>query len=387
MKEETKLIQAGRNLSGPGASVNVPVHRASTILYDDVQSYLGRFDGDRRFGQVTYGATGTQNARALASAISELEQAAGTVVTATGLSSCTLAIAAVVKAGDHILVTDSVYGPTRKFCADVLARFGVEAEFYDPNAGGEIATLCRQNTTLIFLEAPGSLTFEMQDIAAITSVARERGILVAMDNTWATPLFYKPLQHGVDISIQAGTKYVAGHSDLVIGLISANSDTLFKQIADYAMTVGDVAGPDDCFLALRGLRTMNLRLREQYDATLQITNWLHEQPQVKQVLYPPLPDDPGHALWQAQFTGGASLFGLTLKDDSLAAAERLINPLSHFKIGSSWGGYESLVAVNRLPLVRDVVPWNNGETLLRFHIGLEHRDDLIEDLATGLSRV
>ncbi len=387
MKENTKLIHTGRNPSANGACVNVPVHRASTILYPDVQTYLARFDGERRFNEVLYGATGTQNSRALASAVNELEGGAGTVVTASGLSACTLAIAAVVKAGDHILITDSVYGPTRRFCTEVLARFGVEAEFYDPAAGNNIAALCRANTSLIFLEAPGSLTFEMQDIAAITNVARDRNILVAMDNTWATPIFYKPLQHGVDISIQAGTKYVAGHSDLVIGLITAADSQRFQQIADYAMTIGDVAGPDDCFMALRGLRTMSLRLRAQYDAALRVAGWLAQQPQVKKVLFPPLPDDPGHALWQAQFSGGASLFGLCLEDSSLAAAERMINQLEHFKIGSSWGGYESLAAVNLLPLTRDVVPWTDGEVLLRLHIGLEDSDDLIEDLSAGLARI
>lgn len=386
MKPDTQLIHSGRNPVAAESGVNVPVHRASTIVYPDVQSYLGRFDGTRRFSHVTYGATGTRNARALAGAVNELEGGSGTLVTASGLSACTVAIAAVVKSGDHILVTDTVYGPTRRFCAEVMTRFGVHTEFYDPAIGADIGTLCRDNTTLIFTEAPGSLTFEMQDIAAITAVANGKGILVAMDNTWATPLYYKPLQHGVDISIQAGTKYVAGHSDLVIGLISAASSELYQQIADYTMTIGDVAGPDDCYLALRGLRTMNLRLRQQYQSALAVAGWLAEQPQVSRVLYPPLSSDPGHPLWRQQFSGGASLFGLVLHDDSLAATERMINSLQHFQIGSSWGGYESLVAVNQR-IARDVVPWTHSELLLRLHIGLEDPQDLIDDLAAGLAKI
>ncbi len=387
MKHDTQLVHLGRRKAEHEGTVNLPVHRASTILSPDLKSYLGRFDGDRRFETVTYGANGTQNARALASAVAAIEGGHGTVVTASGLSAVTMALSALLGQGDHVLVTDSVYGPTRRFCNDLLSRYGIETTYYDPGIGSAIDTLFRDNTRLVYLEAPGSLTFEMQDVAAIAEAARSRGILVAMDNTWATPLYFKPLAHGADVSIQAGTKYLAGHSDLVIGVITSASETLHQRIADHVMTFGDVAGPDDCYLALRGMRTMGVRLRRQYESACRIAAWLAQQPAVVRVLYPPLESDPGHALWKRDFGGGASLFGVALHSTDLDAVARMVDGLALFQIGSSWGGFESLVAVNRMPLPRAVIPWTETPFLLRFHIGLEDPDDLIEDLAAGLQRL
>ena len=386
MKQETKLVHLGRAAPALEGTVNLPVYRASTILSPDLESYLGRYDDDRAYEAITYGANGTHNARALAKAVAAIEGGHTSIVTASGLSAVTMALSAFVSAGDHILVTDSVYGPTRRFCTQVLSRYDVQATFYDPAIGADIGELFRDNTRLVFLEAPGSLTFEMQDVATIAATARARGVLAAMDNTWATPLFFKPLEHGVDISIQAGTKYIAGHSDLVIGVITTGCEAHARRLADEVMAFGDVAGPDDCYLALRGLRTLAVRLRRQEGSALQVATWLAAQPGVGRVLYPALPDDPGHAIWKRDFGGAASLFGLALETQDMSAVARMVDDLELFKIGSSWGGYESLITVYPPP-DREVVPWTSTPFLLRLHIGLEDPEDLIADLDAGLRRL
>ena len=387
MKDDTRLVALGRGPAEPEGTVNLPVYRASTILSPDLESYARRFEGGRVYEAITYGANGTHNARAIAEAVAALEGGYRTTVTASGLSAITMTLSAFVSAGDHLLVTDSVYGPTRRFCGEVLARYGVETTFYDPGIGAGIAALFRERTRLVFLEAPGSLTFEMQDVPAIAGAARAAGVLTAMDNTWATPLFFKPLARGVDLSIQAGTKYLAGHSDLVIGLVTVANDTLHRRLADTVMAFGEVSGPDDCYLALRGLRTLSVRLRRQARSALTIATWLAEQPGIRQVLYPPLPRDPGHALWRRDFEGASSLFGVVLESRDRAAVARMVDALELFRIGSSWGGYESLVSLHATPLPRTVTPWTKTPFLLRLHIGLEHPEDLIADLDAGLARL
>ena len=387
MKQDTKLIALGRGPVRAQGPVNLPVHRASTILSEHLDGYVHRFEGDNRYNNVTYGATGTQNSRALAEAVAAIEGGHRTVVTGSGLSAVTMAISAMVDAGDHVLVPDSVYGPTRRFCAEILSRYGVESSFYDPAIGAGIVGSMRENTRLVYTEAPGSLTFEMQDVPAITKAAHERGALVAMDNTWATPIFFRPIEHGVDISIQAGTKYLAGHSDLVIGMITTATDEVFKTIADQTYAFGDVASPDDCFLALRGMRSLSVRLERQSASAMKAARWLESRSEVKRVFYPALESDPGHALWKRDFAGASSLFGLAMHTTDEAAIARMVNGLVLFRIGSSWGGYESLVAYNRMPIARAVIPWTETPFLLRMHIGLEDPDDLIADLEAGLARL
>ena len=387
MNQDTKLIALGRAPVRAQGPVNLPVHRASTILSENLDGYVHRFDGDNRFNNVIYGSTGTQNSRALAEAVAAVESGHRTVVTGSGLSAVTMAVSAVVRAGDHVLVPDSVYGPTRWFCAEILCRYGVETSFYDPAIGAGIAEAMRESTRLVYTEAPGSLTFEMQDVPAIAKAAHERGALVAMDNTWATPLYFRPLEHGIDISIQAGTKYVAGHSDLVIGMITTATDELFKTIADQTFAFGDSASPDDCFLALRGMRSLSVRLERQSASAMKVARWLEARSEVKQVLYPALESDPGHALWKRDFGGASSLFGLAMHTTDEAAVARMVNGFDLFRIGSSWGGYESLVAYNRMPIPRTIVPWTETPFLLRMHIGLEDPDDLIADLEAGLGRL
>lgn len=388
MQDATQLIHSGRPATSVEGTVNHPVHRASTILSPSVDNYLARFDGTKRYDGITYGANGTANARALAEVVNGYERGAGSIISSSGLSAVTLTLAAFVKAGDHILVTDSVYGPARKFCDQTLARFGVETTYYEPSIGADIATLMRPNTRLVYTEAPGSLTFEMQDIPAIAAVAKAHGALVAMDNTWATPMYFRPLEHGVDISIQAGTKYFAGHSDLIIGMVTCATDALYQQLADHRMNHGDVASPDDCFMALRGMRSLSARLPRQAESAMVVATWLQSQAQVARVLFPALPEDPGHTLWKRDFDGASSLFGLILHAQDLPATARFVDDLELFQIGSSWGGYESLVALNiGTNLGRSAQQWTECQYLLRLHIGLEDPADLIADLSAGLARI
>ena len=387
MKEDTKLVHLGRGPSSFEGTVNLPVYRASTILSADMDSYIHRFDDEKNFTDITYGARGTQNSRALGEAIADLEGGHGTIVTTSGLSAISVTLGALVSAGDHILISDSVYGPTRTFCNQVLSRYGVTTEYYSPDIGDAIAELIQKNTRLVLMEAPGSLTFEMQDIPGITGAAKEKGVLTVMDNTWATPVFFRPLEHGVDISIQAGTKYIAGHSDLVIGMVTSARETTHKMMVSHAQNLGDAASPDDCYLALRGLRTLSVRLYRQQESTLKVAAWLADQPQVYRVLYPALPGDPGHALWKRDFKGASSLFGLAMHSEDETAVKAMADSLRYFQIGSSWGGYESLIAFNHMPVARERVPWTEKPFMLRVHIGLEDPEDLIADLTQGLARI
>ena len=387
MKEDTKLVHLGRGPSSFEGTVNLPVYRASTILSTDMDSYIHRFDDEKTFTDITYGARGTQNARALGEAVAALEGGYGTVVTASGLSAISVALGALVSAGDHILISDSVYGPTRTFCNQVLSRYGITTEYYAPDIGGAIAELIRKNTRLVFMEAPGSLTFEMQDIPGITRATKEKGVLTLMDNTWATPIFFRPLEHGVDVSIQAGTKYIAGHSDLVIGMITSSREVTHRMMVSHAHNLGDAASPDDSFMALRGLRTLSVRLYRQQESAFKVASWLVEQPQVYRVLYPALAGDPGHALWKRDFTGASSLFGLAIHSENETAVKAMVDSLQYFQIGSSWGGYESLIAFNHMPVTRDRAPWTEKPFMLRVHIGLEDVEDLIADLTQGLARI
>ena len=387
MKDDTKLVHMGRGPSSFEGTVNLPVYRASTILSPDIDSYIHRFDDEKNFTDITYGARGTQNARALGEAVAALESGYGSIVTTSGLSAISIALGALVSAGDHILVSDSVYGPTRAFCNEVLSRYGVATEYFEPDICEAIVELIGENTRLVFMEAPGSLTFEMQDIPGITRAAKTKGLLTLMDNTWATPMFFRPLEHGVDVSIQAGTKYIAGHSDLVIGMITSSSESTHRIILRHAHNLGDAARPDDCFLALRGLRTLSVRLHRQQESALKVASWLSKQSQVYRVLYPALTDDPGYALWKRDFKGASSLFGLAMHSEDEDAVKAMVDSLQYFQIGSSWGGYESLIAFNHMPVVRDRAPWTDKPFMLRVHIGLEDPEDLIADLQQGLARI
>lgn len=323
MKDESVLVHSAIYPHLHQGIVNPPVYHASTIVFPTLSAFRQRGAGEAKYRGVRYGACGTPTTFALADAVAQLEGGCGAVVTSTGLSAVTLAIMAFVRQGDHILMADHVYGPTRYFCDTVLKNFGVRTTYYDPVDTRELARRIAPETRLVFTESPGSLTFEIQDIPAVADIAHRHGAVVLMDNTWATPLFFKPFEHGVDVSIQAGTKYISGHSDLVIGIISAATEALYRQIKDLTFALGETAGPDDCYLALRGFRSMGARLYQHQRSALKIAKWLQHRPEVKRVLYPALPQDPGHRIWKRDFKAASSLFGVILETGAESAVARL----------------------------------------------------------------
>jgi cystathionine beta-lyase len=319
-------------------------------------------------------------------AIAEMEGGHDAVSVGTGLAAISTALFAYVESGDHILVADSVYYPTRSFCTDTLARLGVSTTFYNPLVGAAIESLIQPNTRLIYLESPGSLTFEVQDIPAITAMARQNHIVTVMDNTWATPLYFKPFEHGVDVSIHAATKYIVGHADALLGMICATEEH-FQAIKMSASRLGQCAGPDEVTLALRGLRTLPLRLRRHEQQALALAKWLNAQPEVSSVLHPALESDPGHELWKRDFLGSCGLFGIVLKDTPKQAVSAMLNDMTLFSLGASWGGFESLILPMHPARFREHKTWDDSGPLLRIHAGLENIDDLIDDLAAGLERL
>ena len=383
-KRDTITTLAGRDPQRYAGLVNTPVFRGSTVLFPDVHSYESR-DPDN-FKAMRYGTHGTPTTFALEDAVAQLEGGHAAVALPSGIAAIVVALAAFVKSGDHILVVDSVYGPTRNFCDKRLKPFGVEVEYYDPLIARGIALLIRPNTTVVFCEAPGSLTFEMQDVPAIAAAAHAKGIPVLADNTWGTPYFFDSFRHGVDVSIHAATKYIAGHSDTLMGVIVTNEQYWLKvrrAVADYGYCVS----PDDCYLALRGLRTIGVRMNHQQQSALKIARWLQSRPEVMRVLYPALESDPGYALWKRDFTGAASLFGVVLRPVPWETVGAMIDALELFGIGSSWGGYESLAIRVDVSKGRTATKWNPGGPLIRLHIGLEDPDDLIADLERGFARL
>lgn len=380
----TQLIHSASPSAKAAGLLNPPVHRASTIVYDTVEAYIERHS--RLYDGVIYGLYGTETTHALANAIAALERGHQTVVTSSGTAAISLSLSAFLDAGDHVLVIDTVYRSTRRFCDEVLAKFGVETSYFDPGIGTDIARLVRPNTRVIFLETPGSLTFEMADIAQITAVAREHGIVTILDNTWATPLFFRPIEHGVDVSIAAGTKYLSGHSDVMLGAMTASSEQVFKNLKDSAARWGNCVSADDCYLVHRGLRTLDVRLERHQRNARELIAWFQQQPEVRRVLYPALPSDPGYALWQRDFDGASGLFGVVLEPMSKDENPIFFDQLSFFKLGASWGGYESLMVPAWPAPIRSCLPTEEG-SLIRVHAGLESSEDLIGDLEAAFSRL
>jgi cysteine-S-conjugate beta-lyase len=383
MERETRLVHAGRAPEGHEGAVSPPIYRASTILYPTMAAYEKR--NERVYTSYGYGIHGTPTTIALAEALAELSGGARTLLLSSGLSAVTQALTANLRRDDHLLIADTVYGPTRVFCTEVLRRYGVEVTFYDPLVGAGIAELMRPSTRVVYLESPGSQTFEVQDVPAIAAAARARGALVFLDNTWATPLHFRSFEHGVDVEIQALTKFVAGHSDLLLGAVTTRTEELYRVARDGASTFGDCPAPDVCYEALRGLRSLAVRLRHHEASALRVAEWLTRRPEVARVLHPALPQDPGHAIWKRDFRGASSLFGVLLRTRSERAVAAMVDGLRLFKIGASFGGFESLVVPVRP--VRSARPWRESGFLLRLHVGLEAVDDLIGDLEAGLSRL
>jgi cysteine-S-conjugate beta-lyase len=377
----TEVVRAGRTPFAFEGFVNTPIYRGSTVLSPTVEQYL------HHKGRYTYGRRGTPTTEALAGALAKLEGGAGAVLTPSGLSAITTALLAVLNAGDHLLVTDSVYYPTRHFCDTVLTKRGVEVSYYDPLAGSTIAQLFKPNTRAVFLESPGSLSFEMQDVPAIVATAHARGAAVLMDNTWATPIYFKPLAFGVDISLAAGTKYLCGHADANLGWISA-TEKFFPAVKEIYGTLGLCPGPEDVFLALRGLRTLAVRLERHMGSALTVARWLKLRPEILRVLHPALPDDPGHATWKRDFSGASGLFSFVLQPSySTQAVAAFVEHLELFGIGASWGGFESLAIPFDCTKMRSATKWAPGGPTVRLHIGLEDAADLIGDLEAGLSQL
>jgi len=382
MKEATKIVTAGRDPAKNYGVVNPPVYHASTILSETVSEQrakgIARSKGERG---MTYGRNGTPTHFALEDAILALEGGDRCKLYSSGVGAIAAVLLAYVKTGDHILVVDSSYGPTRRISDQLLARFGVETTYYDPIIDpSDLRDLIRPNTKLVFAESPGSHTFEMQDIAGIADVAHEKGCVMVMDNTWASPLYFKPFEHGVDVSVQAGTKYIVGHSDVMIGTITAREE-VWPALAEATADLGQTAGPDDVYLAQRGLRTIGVRMPRHWENGLKLAHWLHERPEVECVMHPALPDDPGHQIWQRDFLGASGLFGVSLQPTSSDALDAFIDQLELFGLGASWGGYESLVLITKP--TRVARPWKGAGPTIRFHAGLEDPDDLIADLAAG----
>lgn len=380
LAERTLLVHAGRDPSEQHGFVNTPIYRGSTVLYPTTDDLL------HRRGRYSYGTKGTPTTESLERAWTQLSGAAGTVLAPSGLAAVTVALMSCLKAGDHLLVTDSVYLPTRQFCNGILKKFGVETTYYDPSLGAGIESLMRPNTTAVFTEAPGSQSLEMQDIPAIAEVAHRHGAVVLMDNTWATPLLFPPHERGVDIAIEAGTKYLSGGSDLLLGLVSAN-ERCFKDLRATYEAYAMCPGPEDVFLGLRGLRTMALRLREHEKQALEMARWLAERPEVAQVMHPALETYRGHEIWKRDFKGSSGLFSVILKPFSNKALAAMLDGLSLFGMGYSWGGFESLVIPFDCSTYRTATKWAPGGHALRFHIGLEDLEDLKRDLDAGFRRL
>ncbi|GEO80262.1 cystathionine beta-lyase [Pararhodospirillum oryzae] len=385
MKPDTRLTHAGRHPDKYDGVVNTPVYRASTVTFPTVGEMGRRFA--HRFDTPYYGRYGTPTTNALEEAVAAAEGAAFGVATASGMGAIAATLLAVLAPGDHLLMVDSVYAPTRKFCDSALSRMGITTTYYDPLVGGAIADLITPATRLVFCESPGSLTFEVQDIPAIAAAAHKAGALVALDNTWASPLFFAPFTKGVDLSIQAATKYIVGHSDAMLGTITTNERALYERLKDTLVMYGYSTGSEEAYLGLRGLRTLSVRLERHQRNALAVATWLAEQPEVARVLHPALPSDPGHALWARDFTGASGLFGVLLHPGTAEGVPAMLDGMTHFAMGFSWGGYESLILPTTGSIPRTACPWPHTGPSLRLHVGLEDPADLIADLRAGLDRL
>ncbi len=384
MKQDTLITHKGRKSKYFSHSVNPPVYRVSTVTFDNMAE-MEEATADH-LNSFYYGRIGTPTTQALEEAVAAVEGGERCIAVPSGLAAIAGTLNALVKPGDHILVSDSVYGPTRTFCEDVLVRNGVKVEYFHPLITEGLPFLFKENTKLVFCETPGSLTFEVQDIPGIARIAHSRGALVVADNTWASPLFFKPFEKGVDVSIQAATKYIVGHSDAMLGTITCNED-LYRIIKTSIVKHGYSVGSEEAYLGLRGLRSLAPRMKQHEKNALKVAEWLKTRPEVNRVMHPGLPDDPGHAIFKRDFLGSSGLFGCVLEPYMIDAVSNMIDELQLFSLGFSWGGYESLIMYTTPGIVRTTVLWNAEGPTLRFHIGLEDPDDLIADLERGFQHL
>ena len=385
MKPDTTFVTAGRKPHDHNyGAVNPPVYHVSTILQPTLAAW--RESRNHQLDWVVYGRRGTPTTFALDEAIAAAEGGDRCITVASGLAAVTNALTAFLETGDHLLMVDTVYGPTRRFCDTVLAGFGVETTFYDPLIGADIDGLMRDNTKVVYLESPGTYTFEVQDVPAIAEVAHSRGAVVIHDNTWASPYFFKPFEHGVDVSVQAVTKYIGGHSDIMSGALTT-TEAVHEKVRVMAHMLGACPGPDDCYLAQRGLRTLGVRMPRHQSSALAIAHWLQRRPEVERVMHPALEDHPGHDIWARDYLGSSGLFGAVLKPCSETALAAMFDGFEHYGMGASWGAYESLMIPTDPSAVRSATRWDVAGQTVRIHAGLEDIDDLIADLEAGLDRL
>ena len=384
MKKDTQIVNAGRKPEDNFGIVNPPVYHASTVTFPTMADWEAA--RARRLETVYYGRYGTPTTFAFEEAVAALEGGDKCVSVPSGLAAIAFALMAFLKAGDHLLMADSAYQPTRKLCDGTLRDFGIETTYYDPMIGAGIADLMRPETKVVFTESPGSLTFEVQDIPAIAAATHAADAKVLLDNTWSAGLYFQAFEHGVDVSIQAATKYIAGHSDAMIGTITTTRE-LYEAVKWKVISMGVHAAPDDCYLALRGLRSLSARLERHQQTGLILARWLEGRPEVKRLLHPAFPGCPGHDVWIREFTGACGLFAVILEDYPEDAVTAMLDGMELFAMGASWGGYESLILPADPAETRSAVEWSETGKLLRLHAGLEDPDDLIADLEKGLERL
>ena len=386
MKKDTKIVNAGRQSKWTRGVVNPPVERASTVVFDSVKE-MKHATANRGNKVLFYGRRGTSTAFAFADAMTTLEGGAGCAIYPSGTAAITNAILSFVKTGDHILMVDTAYEPTRDFCDKILANVGVETTYYDPLVGKNIEALIKPNTRLIFLESPGSITMEVQDVPAIAEVAHRHNCIVMLDNTWGAGVNFNAFDYGVDISIQAATKYIVGHSDVMLGTAVA-TEPYWEQLRENSYLMGQCTSPDDLYLAMRGIRTLGVRLKQHQESALKIANWLQQREEVNRVLHPAFDTCPGHEIFKRDFTGSNGLFSFVLNRGDQQSLNALLDGMHHFKMGYSWGGFESLILGNtNVGRLRTATQWQDKYPLIRLHVGLEDVEDLIDDLSQGFERL
>ncbi|WDE01335.1 cystathionine beta-lyase [Thalassomonas actiniarum] len=385
MKKDTKIINAGRHSKWTQGVVNPSVTRASTVVFDSVKE-MKHATANKANQVMFYGRRGTTTSFAFSDAMTELEGGAGCAIYPSGTAAITNAILSFIKSGDHLLMVDTAYEPTRAFCDTMLVNLGVETTYYDPLIGAGIEELIRPNTRVIFLESPGSLTMEVQDVPAIAEVAHQHDCIVMLDNTWGAGINFQPFDYGIDVSIQAATKYIVGHSDVMLGTATA-TEKCWPQLRENSYLMGQCTSPDDLYLALRGIRTLGVRMKQHQQSALKVADWLSRREEVETILHPAFASNPGHEFWQRDFTGANGLFSFVLNKGNQAALTALLDGMEHFKMGYSWGGFESLIlGVSSVAAMRTATKWPYQYPLVRLHVGLEDVDDLIEDLEKGFER-
>jgi cystathionine beta-lyase len=385
MKKDTIITEAGRDPRSNHGFVNPPVYHASTILHETVADLEWSRGHRWEPGVYTYGRHGSPTHAALEEAMAALEGGWRGMCVGSGLGAINAVLLAFVSAGDHVLMVDTVYGPARRFCREFLGRFGVETTYFDPGIGAAITDLMRETTRVVFLESPGSLTFEVMDVPAVVKAAHAAGAVAILDNTWSGGYFFQPFDHGVDVSVQAATKYIVGHSDVMMGTITTNEEH-WRPVRQSVADLAGPSGPDDVYLALRGLRTLAVRLARHQETALTIARWLQTRPEVRRVMHPGLPEDPGHDIWKRDFSGSSGLFGAVLGDYSKDAITAMLDGMRLHSMGASWGGYESLIMPTNPAPLRTATTWDEGPTI-RIHAGLEDPEDLIADLEEGFERL